>query len=353
MAEYTLDTRIARARAELLKSAIPSATVLYAMKANGHPAIVSALAEVCDGVDVASAGELAIALGCGARRIVCSGPAKSPAFLRAAAEAGATVNVESLQELRQLGSLGIAATFALRVNREALVPDGVSHRMSRQFGIDEVSLPAVLRAAEAFPQLDLAGFHLHAMSGNLDVCAHNAFIRDALRWAAPFGVRQVNLGGGFGVDYLGSAQFDPHRLELPVLPGTEIIFEPGRWLVADAGTYSAEVADIKRNRGTWFVVIRGGMHHFRLPAAYRHSHPFHVVPTPAWPYSWQRPSVRHATVTVAGELCTPNDVLARDAWVEQVRVGDLLVFEKAGAYGWEISPHQYLRHDEPTFVILP
>jgi diaminopimelate decarboxylase len=353
MSEYTLDTRVAVAQACVLKEAVPSASFLYAMKANGHPAIVSALATVCDGADVASSGELEIALASGFTRLVCSGPAKSPAFLHAAAAAGATVNVESLQELRLLGSLGIAATIALRVNRHAVkLPAGVSHKMSYQFGIDEATLPSAFSELASYPQLDLAGFHLHAMSGNLDVNAHNVFVADALEWAAPYGLRQVNLGGGFGVDYLGEREFDPYGLDIPPQPGIEVIFEPGRWLVATAGTYTAEVADIKKNNGTWYVVIRGGMHQFRLPVAHGYSAPFTVSRSDDWPYAWDRPAVRSQRVTVAGELCTPNDILARDEWVDEVRVGDRLVFGKAGAYGWDISPHQYLRHPSPEFVIL-
>ncbi|WP_020524333.1 type III PLP-dependent enzyme domain-containing protein [Catelliglobosispora koreensis] len=352
MAEYTLDTRVAVARAKMLKSAVPQATIFYAMKANGHPAIVSALATVCDGVDVASAGELEIALAHGFSRVVCSGPAKSLTFLRAAAAAGATVNVESIQELHALGSLGVAVTVCLRVNRRIALPAGISHRMSYQFGIDETRLPEAFAVAASYPLIDVAGFHLHAMSGNLDVNAHNVFIKESLEWAASFGLRQVNLGGGFGVDYTGPLQFDPFGLDVPTLPGVEVLFEPGRWLVADAGHYSAEVADIKQNHDNWYVVIRGGMHQFRTPVAYGQSFPFLVAPREEWPHPWPRPEVRDSRVTIAGELCTPNDILARDAQVSLVRAGDVIVFPKAGAYGWDISPHQYLRHPSPTFVIL-
>jgi diaminopimelate decarboxylase len=351
MAEYTYDLRVLTARATALKAALPGVTVLYAMKANGHPAVVGALASVCDGVDVASAGELALALASGARRIVCSGPAKTGAFLAEAAAAGAMINVESVTELHRLGTLGVRATVCLRVNRRIELP-GATHRMTGQFGIEEAGLPEALRVLRGYPRLEHAGWHLHAVSGNLDVAAHNVFISESLAWAGRYDLPVTNLGGGFGVDYTGDQVFDPSGLEIPVRAGQKVIVEPGRWLTAEAGTYSARVADIKQVRGVWFVIVNGGMHQFRTPAAYGISFPFSVEPETDWPYAWSRPVLRQARVTVAGELCTPNDVLARDAYVEEVRVGDTLIFGKAGAYGWDISPHQYLRHPSPQFVIL-
>jgi diaminopimelate decarboxylase len=94
------------------------------------------------------------------------------------------------------------------------------------------------------------------------------------------------------------------------------------------------------------------MHQFRLPVAYRIDAPFDVLPVDRWPYPWQRPAVANDIVTVAGELCTPNDVLTRDQPVDRLRAGDVLVFPRAGAYGWDISPLDYLRHPHPAVIVL-
>ncbi|HCT81479.1 MAG TPA: decarboxylase [Micromonosporaceae bacterium] len=355
MAEYTYDLGIARSRALALKEALPTATILYAVKANGHPAVVRALADVCDGLDVASEGELALAVQAGARRIVCSGPGKTEAFLNAAVSAGATINVESLTELRRLPA---RARIALRVNRSVKLPG--SHRMTgpTQFGISDDMLGPAVALAQSLPDVDLVGWHLHAVSNCLSEGDYNDFIATSLDWAlekaTSFGVdlRQINLGGGFGVSYVTDEIFDPSLLRVDAPHGVEVIFEPGRWLVADAGAYSAEVIDLKQSHGRWFAVLRGGMHHFRLPVAYGQSFPFTISRREDWPHSWPRPTVRDVLIDVAGELCTPTDVLARDQHVDELRVGDVLVFGKAGAYGWDISPHQYLRHPSPQFVIL-
>jgi hypothetical protein len=109
---------------------------------------------------------------------------------------------------------------------------------------------------------------------------------------------------------------------------------------------------VKTNHGACFVVIRGGTHHFRLPASWGHSHPFTVIPVEDWPYPFPRPGVSGRPVTVVGELCSPKDVLARDVPVDEVRAGDLLWFHHAGAYGWSISHHDFLSHPHPRRLFL-
>ncbi len=166
------------------------------------------------------------------------------------------------------------------------------------------------------------------------------------------GLTHSQCGGGFGVDYRSDATMDLLPLRpIVVPPGVELIFEPGRLLAADAGSYCTEVLDLKTNHGRTFAVVRGGTHHFRLPAAWGYSHPFTVRQVELWPYSYPRPAVHDVAVDAVGELCTPRDVLTRGQRVSQLRVGDILVFGRTGAYGWDISHHDFLRHDPPQFII--
>jgi diaminopimelate decarboxylase len=184
----------------------------------------------------------------------------------------------------------------------------------------------------------VVGFGLHAVSNNLDAAAHGAYVQDAVEWSVEaaatyrFALEIVNVGGGFGIDYTGGDRFDLSVLrpaltraagQLPL--GARLVFELGRFLAADAGWYAAEVLDLKRTHGRWFAVLRGGTHHFRLPAAWGYSHPFTVVPVADWAHPYHRPEVEDVTVDAVGELCTPRDVLARDQHVERLRVGDVLV----------------------------
>ena len=365
---YVYDTGALRARAAAVRAALPgTAALLYAVKANGHHGVVAALAGTLDGLEVASGGELDLALAAGVRRIAFSGPAKTRVELAAAVAAGATVNTavtinaESVLELRRLvaAAAGRPVRVALRVNRAGAGLTGSHHMVGTPtpFGLDEADLAT---AVEVAGPLDVVGFHLHAVSNNLDAVAHAAYVHEAVAWsraaADRYGIdlREVNLGGGFGVSYDTGARFDLEALAgglagLP--PDLPLVFELGRYLAAGAGWYAAEVLDLKRTHGRWFAVLRGGTHHFRLPAAWGYSHPFEVLPMPpAEP--GPLPSVYGVEVDAVGELCTPRDVLARGQRVDRLRVGDVLVFGNAGAYGWDISHHEFLRHPYPQMVIV-
>jgi diaminopimelate decarboxylase len=357
---YLYDTAALRTQATRLRSALPpKTTLLYAVKANGHPAVVATLADVCDGLEVASGGELDLAVAAGARRIVFGGPGKTDAELAAAVNAGALLNVESPHELNRLAGLGLTAGICLRVNRNTVGVTG-SHAMTgtpTPFGIDENQLGDVLAAIPA--GLTVLGFHLHAVSNNLDGAAHAGFLTDTIDWsittASRYAVqlRVVNAGGGLGVDYTSTAAIDLTPLSRVRVPdGVELILEPGRYLAADAGYYAAEVLDLKTTHGRTFAVLRGGTHHFRLPAAWGYSHPFTILPIDPWDRPYPRPAVTDTAVDAAGELCTPRDVLTRGQHVPHLRAGDLLVFARTGAYAWDISHHDFLRHPPPEFVIL-
>ena len=355
---YVYDTAALRARAASVRARLPvPATLLYAVKANSHPDVVAALAAECDGLEVASGGELRLAQAAGAKRIVFGGPGKTDAELAAALSAGALINAESVHELHRIAALGGRPDVVVRVNRPGGGLVG-SHTMTgtpTPFGLDPEHLPQAL----SVPGVTVIGFHLHAVSNNLDGAAHAAFVAEALSWssstAAAYGVdlRVVNVGGGFGVDYRSDDAIDLTPLAGVQVPrGIELIFEPGRLLAADAGWYATEVLDVKTTHGRTFAVVRGGTHHFRLPAAWGYSHPFTVVPVSSWPHPYPRPSVSDVAVDAVGELCTPRDVLTRGQHVPSLRAGDILVFGRAGAYGWDISHHEFLRHDPPQFIIV-
>jgi 2-[(L-alanin-3-ylcarbamoyl)methyl]-2-hydroxybutanedioate decarboxylase len=367
---YVYDTAALRSRAAAVRAALPAgAVLLYAVKANGHPAVVRTLARACDGLEVASGGELDLAIAAGARRIAFAGPAKTDAELAAAVTAGAQINVESAHELRRLARVtratGTKADATVRVNRAAPALPG-THAMTgvpTPFGVDERQLPDVLALAATLPDVRVRGFHLHAVSNNLDAAAHAAFVADAVSWSVAtarrhgIDLRVVNVGGGLGVDYQTDATIDLAALHAGltgagVPDGVELVFEPGRILAADAGWYAAEVLDLKHTHGRTFAVLRGGTHHFRLPAAWGYSHPFTVLPVDDWPGDLPRPAVAGIGVDAVGELCTPRDVLTRGQHVDRLRAGDLLVFGRTGAYGWDISHHDFLRHPAPDFVVV-
>ncbi|MEJ2865740.1 aldolase/citrate lyase family protein [Actinomycetospora flava] len=372
---FSYDLRALREHVQGVVDALPDrCRMFYAIKANSDERIVAALDGIVAGFEVASGGELRV-VGDAApdASVLMGGPVPTDAEFAEGVAAGVTrFHVESVLGLHRLAdaatAAGTTADVLLRVNLAGPFPDATIAMAGRptQFGIDEADLPAAVAAATDLPGIRLAGFHLHSLSNNLDPATHLAMLghyRDAvLAWEDRFGVRAevVNVGGGIGVDYAAlDRPFDwPAFCRgltelLATFPAhwREIDFECGRFLVAHCGIYAAEVLDVKHTHGQAYALVRGGNHHFRLPSSWAHSHPFHVVPVDAWPAGRPRPEVAGEDVTVCGELCTPKDTLAR-APVERLRAGDVVVFEAAGAYGWDISHHDFLRHPHPERVFL-
>lgn len=374
---YVYDLSAVREVARAVRAALPPyVEVFYAVKANGNPEVLRALAPLVAGFEVASLGEAYAVRDAVAAspdrtpRLIASGPAKTDGELAGLLRLGVEqVNVESPHELRRLArvatALGVRAPVALRVNRAQVRLSG-SHHMTggpSQFGMDEEALPLAADLARTLPGVRPLGFHLHAVSNNTDATAHAVFVADCLTWSATTARRYglplsvVDVGGGVGVDYGGGPGFDLLAFgaavgELAVPDGVRVVFELGRYLVAAAGWYAAEVVDVKQSHGRAVAVVRGGMHHFRLPSAWRMDHPFSVLPVEEWAYPWPRPQVTNAPVDIAGELCTPRDVFARGVPVERLRAGDVVVFALAGAYGWEISHHDFLRHPHPLHLVV-
>ncbi|MEU6860041.1 type III PLP-dependent enzyme [Glycomyces sp. NPDC046736] len=352
---WIYDPRVFAARLTRLRAALGDWTILYAMKACANPGILTAAKALADGIECASGGELAAAQG--AARLAFSGPAKTPADLAAAANSAAPVHVhaESLRELDGLAAAGYTGPVALRVNGSRALPG--THQMTgtpTPFGIDTGDLPGAVAHALALG-LDLAGFHLHAVSNCLDAAAYAAHVREALAWShqaarGRFDLRYVNVGGGLGADPRGpEIDLDALAEGLAGLDpaGAELVIEPGRYLAAPAGWYVAEVLDLKTVRGQAFALVRGGTHHFRLPAAWGYDHPFRVVPGPRTGPVWSDVDLR-----VCGELCTPRDILNGGQRTAAISVGDRLVFANAGAYGWEISHDRFLAHPGPQQVCI-
>ncbi|EXG79444.1 alanine racemase [Cryptosporangium arvum] len=372
---YLYDLAAANERAERLVRALPPrAEVFYAVKANAFPPLLNTLAEALHGFEVASVSEARLAIAAARRagktpRLVVSGPAKNPTLLAGLLEAPdtqddteITINVESILELHRLSRAAVrhAPTteipVALRVN-PAHSPLKIEHThgltmggVPSPFGIPEPEIPAALRALESLPGVRFQGFHLHAVSGNMDAERHAEYVRGAVDWAVRTAdahgleLRTIDVGGGLGIPFEPGPEFDVAAFgaALDVPDETELILEPGRWMAGPIGWYATEVVDVKHAYGEVFVVVRGGINHFQLPTSWEIRHNFAVVPIDDWPLGLPRPSAERARVTVSGELCTPEDVLARDVTVGRVRAGDLLIFPNAGAYGFEFAMPAFL-----------
>jgi len=371
---YAYDRALLKARVAELRSALPAAVKLhYAMKANPMPAVVGLMTVLVDGIDVASAGELKVALDAGAnpQEVSFAGPGKRDAELRQAVAAGVLVNLESFREVGALAAfsqaLGLPARVAVRVNPDFELK-GSGMKMSggpKQFGVDAEQVPALLKEVAA-AGLAFEGFHLYAGSQNLrsgSICeAQQKSYELALRLAqdAPMPVRFLNLGGGFGIPYFPGEQ----RLDLmPIgdnlaqllqraqteLPQAEFVIELGRYLVGEAGVYVARVVDRKVSRGLVYLVADGGLHH-HLAA----SGNFGQVVRKNYPVciGTRADAPNTEVASVVGPLCTPLDLLADRMKLAPAQVGDLVVVFQSGAYGASASPQAFLGHPACVEVLV-
>ena len=371
---YAYDRGLLRARVAQLRAALPASVKLhYAMKANPMAAVVGLMAGLVDGIDVASAGELQVALNAGAdpAEISFAGPGKRDIELRQAVAAGVLVNVESARELPVLAEasarLGLPARVAVRVNPDFELK-GSGMKMGggpKQFGIDTEQLPE-LRAEIGRLGLAFEGFHLFAGSQNLrpeSICeAQLKSYELALRLAelAPLPVKFLNLGGGFGIPYFPGEQVldlapisaNLHALVARAateLPQCEMVIELGRYLVGEAGVYVSRVVDKKVSRGQVYLVTDGGLHH-HLAA----SGNFGQVVRKNYPATIVSRSASTATeqASVVGPLCTPLDLLADRMDLPVAEIGDLAVIFQSGAYGRSASPEGFLGHPACVEVLV-
>ena len=371
---FAYDRSLLRARVAQLREALPVQVMLhFAMKANPMPAVVGLMAGLVDGIDVASAGELKVALDAGAdpAEISFAGPGKRDIELCQAVAAGVLINVESSRELPVLAAasarLGLPARVAIRVNPDFELK-GSGMKMGggpKQFGIDTEQMPELLAEVGRLG-LAFEGFHLFAGSQNLrpeSICeAQQKAYELALRLAAlaPSPVKFLNLGGGFGIPYfpgdqpldLAPISANLHALVARAateLPEASLVIELGRYLVGEAGIYVTKIVDKKISRCQTYLVTDGGLNH-HLAA----SGNFGQVIRKNYPVTIGNKAGSHERepVSVVGPLCTPLDLLADRMDLPRADIGDFAVVFQSGAYGRSASPEGFLGHPASVEVLV-
>lgn len=368
---FVYDLDIMRGQIAALRATLPDVDLHYAIKANPLPALVEAIASMVDGLDVASGGELAVALGVKpGRAISFAGPGKKDWELEAAIRAGATINLESAGEcaraLEAGERLGVTPRLAVRVNPDFELR-GSGMKMGGRaspFGIDAAEAPdvvATLRAAGA----DWRGWHIFAGSQSLDTAGiietQAATVKLAATLSQAVGAPPplVNIGGGFGVPYfVGDLAIDLPAISAAltlflaeradILEQTTFAVELGRYIVGECGVYLTRVIDRKESRGETFLVVDGGLHH-QLAASgnfgtvIKRNYPVAVATAAA--------GAPTETVSVVGCLCTPLDRLADRLTLPVAAPGDIIAVFMAGAYGLSASPSAFLGHPTPPEVL--
>lgn len=362
---FVIDVPTIRDRIERVRRAFSfPVSVLFAVKANPNPVLLSALRDCLDGLDVASEGELSesLALGYPGSKLSLAGPSKPKATLELALTAGAWISIESLGELERLSGLRSfpRAKTMLRINPE--VPD-LAYPLriggsASPFGIDEARAGEAVETARRLG-VDLKGVHVYAGAqarsarGVARAVLRTLELGARLKRELP--VQRVGLGGGFGIaERQGESELsvegvaramDRRRLDeaLQTLDGAEVALELGRYLAGPAGCYVAKVIDVRESRGHHFTVLDGGMNHLLFAT------PIFGPDRPRRAIGFsERPARRTHLI---GPLCTPLDVLAEDVELPELREGDLVVVPSAGAYGLTASPVLFLGHTTPLELL--
>lgn len=359
--------------------------VHYTLKANSNLAICHHLSQLGSSADISSIGELvaAIKAGFSAEKIIFTGPGKSDRELSFALKQNiGLIAVESVNEARRLNFLaaknGLKQDILVRINplyrtsKSCEVSQGNSRctinigdhapvqlisQSASKFGIDEKIAVAAIGEIVSLENINLKGIHIFTESNLLDYqqliasCQNTINIANRLRDQG-YPISIVDFGGGMGVPYNDvDPEFDVEKFgqQMQLISDNnpyryDYIFELGRYLVCQAGSYVTEVIDIKESQGKKFFILDGGVHQLLRISMMKASKFMDVI---------GKERVATEKVTLAGKLPTPLDIMVEDLEVpHNVKIGDRIIIYNCGAYGFNHSLTNFALHNYPAEIAL-
>jgi diaminopimelate decarboxylase len=353
-----------------ITSRYQDSVICYAYKANSHFAVCKMLSDLGAGAEVASGGELYIALKVGvpATRIVFDGPNKSASELAMAIESRVMINADSLTEIERIQNiatkLDTKTRVGLRVNPNIAVqthPHLSTGLRQHKFGVPIESAPDVCEVASRQSMIDFAGLHTHLGSHIQEVepfrdaCERLLDLANLLRTRFGIEIRTLDLGGGISAPNTGSAEtsFDEFaeaitnklrsKIEDFDLGNITLVLEPGRQIVADSGVLLTEVGVVKRTPSVNWAIVDAGMNHLIRPALYGAYHKIAVANKMSSPVKEK--------YSVGGPCCESGDVLGEDRPFPRLEEGDLLAVFDVGAYGFTMSSN-FNSYPRPCVVFV-
>lgn len=365
---YVYSAAAVRTKYRLLKDQFPAFDICYSLKANPNPAVCGVLAHAGSGAEVSSPRELATALdaGFGPDNIIYVAPAKAAADVEQVLAAGIhAIVADAVSDLELIESaarkLDVRARVLLRINTMERRPEAKEVMVGgpSKFGFDEEQVVAELAGLE-LKQARIAGIQVYSASQVLDpawLAEHIVYVLKLARRLGRdigFKLECVDFGGGFGIPY------DEHDKELDLglvaaateksmdefreaEPGCRLVFESGRYLVAEAGVFVTRAVRVKESRGRVFAICDGGMNAFARPVFMRVRHPARLLNRIG-----QEPTT---DVDVCGPICTPLDCIAKGARLPQPEPGDLVGLLNAGAYGYTMSLLEFMSRGRPIELL--
>ena len=352
----------------------------YTLKANSNLAICNHLAKLGASADISSIGELVAAIKAGftPEKLVFTGPGKTNQELSFALKQGIRlIVVESVNEAQRLNNLaaeyGIQQDILVRVNplyrtnnsceisqgdnnctinTKSNAPIQLISQSASKFGIDEEVVDQAIGEIFSLSNINLKGIHIFTESNLLDYqqliasCQNTINIANRLRDEG-YPISIVDFGGGMGVPYNDvDAEFDVQKFgeQFQMISDSnpyryDYIFELGRYLVCESGSYVTEVIDIKESQGKKFFILDGGVHQLLRTSMKKASKFMDVV---------GKERVSTQKVTLAGKLPTPLDIMVEDVEVpDNVEIGDSIIIYNCGAYGFNHSLTNFALHNYP------
>lgn len=341
--------------------------ICYAVKANSNLAILQLLAKEGAGFDIVSGGELFKVLRAGGRADQCTfaGVGKLPHEIEYALQQGIyCLNVESEQELEMIneiaGRLHCVAPIALRINPDVDVE--THHYIStgkskNKFGIDLDRAEAIYEQAAALPHLKIRGLQTHIGSQILNMAPFATAVEKLtpliLKIKGQHGLEFFSLGGGMGINYQNVLDKEkqgltPETYAAEILGplralGLRILFEPGRFLVGNAGVLLTTALYRKETPIKKFIIVDAGMNDLIRPALYQGYH--EIVPLQ------QSGNGALEQVDVVGPVCESGDFLAEGRSLPYVKPGEHLAIMSCGAYGFSMASNYNARPMPPEVLV--
>ena len=337
--------------------------VAYAMKANSNIGVLRVLAKEGSGADIVSGGELFRTLKAGvpSNKIVFAGVGKSPEEIRYALESDILMfNVESSGEVQQINevaqTMGIRARVALRINPDI---DPQTHPYistglkKSKFGIAADHALKEFELANKLAHIEVVGVHCHIGSQLTQVTPFVDAIKKVLSLiktlqSQDVNIRFMNIGGGLGITYSDETPPHPNELAAAIIPllqtaSCQIIMEPGRSIVGNAGILVTKVLYNKEGANKQFVIVDAAMNDLLRPSLYEAHHDIQPV--------LKNESAPVHAVDVVGPICESGDFLAKDRKMPQPQSGDLLAVMSAGAYGFTMASNYNSRPKTPEVLV--
>lgn len=348
-----------------LRRALPAdrqPLLCYACKANSNLGILKLLQSLGSSIEVVSVGELMRALKAGfaPKKIVMEGVGKTAQDIRAGLDARVhQFNIESFGEVELINALageqGVIADVVFRLNPDV---GGAAHAKistgskGNKFGLSPERVLDGYALAQDMEHVNAVGIFTHIGSQISDTGSFEVLFQKVADFVGVlrekgYEVSRLDIGGGFPIQYQGEALLDLDSYAAAVRDyieplGTEIIMEPGRYLVGNSGVVLSRVLYEKESYGTDFLVIDAGMNDLVRPAMYDAWHGIEPV---------ENRDAPTRTYDVVGPVCESSDIFGKDRTLPAMSAGDLVAIKSAGAYGFSMASNYNTRLLPPEILV--